>query len=236
VSPKIRALSGDRIGIPLVEWTPCAWRTNNNLLEKREFLTYGRRCGGFGVGLRRDASQRSLVGFVRDCLARRPGNAIREVLRKAKRRDSIRRTCVDNFGYWDFERSEFRTRVRQQVKELDSPSGMPSTRIRCRYMDGGVQVERAKFASGVPSAAVLLRILCVCWSCPLRRDYAIVSATAANGAPHSHAAIVEQTAEIRIDRVDAIGAKRFQNGAVAKPCIRRTHDFRNARRDYTLPK
>jgi hypothetical protein len=33
-----------------VEWASRPWRTGNNLLEKREFLAYGRRCGGFGIG------------------------------------------------------------------------------------------------------------------------------------------------------------------------------------------
>jgi hypothetical protein len=185
------ALSGDRVGIPLVEWASRPWRTGNDFFEQCELLAGGCSGGRLGVGSRRDAGQFGRVGFARDRLARWPEHAVREVLRKAKRRNSIRRTCIDNFSHWDFERNEFRTRVRQQIKKLDSPPDMPGASIRCRYMDGGVQVESAKFTSGVPPAAALLRILCVCWICPLRRYYAIVSAAATNGAPHSHAAIVE---------------------------------------------
>jgi hypothetical protein len=152
-----------------MELTPRAWRTNNNLLEQCKFLADGCGYGCLSIGPRRDAGQPSRVRFARGRLARRPGNAVREVFRKAKRRDSIRRACVDNCGHWGFECNEFRTRVRQQVKKLDCPPCMPGARIRRRYVEGGVQVESAKFTSGVPPAAALLRILCVGWIYPVRR-------------------------------------------------------------------
>jgi len=78
------------------------------------------------------------VRFAGDLLARWPGHTVREILSEAKRRDAKWSARVNDVISRDFERDEFRARVRQQVKELDSTSRVLCARIRRRHMRGGV--------------------------------------------------------------------------------------------------
>jgi hypothetical protein len=91
-----------------------------------------------------------------DRLAWWPCDAVREILSEAKGRDPRWSACVERVDHRYFERDEFRTRSRQQVKELDGAPGVLRPRIGCRYLDVGSQVESAKFAGGIPPGAALL--------------------------------------------------------------------------------
>ncbi len=168
---------------------------------------------------RRDTRESMLVRLAPDSLARWPRNAVWKIRGKPKGGDSIWSASVEDFHLRDFERDQFRTRFRQQVKELDGASHMLCARIRCRYLDCGIQVKSAKFASGVPPAATLLRVCGVGWIEPLWRNDTIVGAAATNNvfSTHSHAAVMKESSEIRIDRIYAISTERFKNGAVAEP-------------------
>jgi len=78
-------------------------------------------------------------------------------------------------------------------QKLDGTPRVLRACIRRGHLDGGVQVESAKFADGVSPAAALLRVRGVGWIDPLWCGHAIVRAAATNGASytHSHAAVVE---------------------------------------------
>ena len=131
-------LSGDRIGIPFIESTPCPWRTGHNLLEQRQFFAYRCAFGCLGVRSRRDAGQGVRVRFPPDRLARRPANAVREILGKAKGRDPLWSARIEDIDHRYFERDEFRTRFRPQVKKLDGTPHMLRARVRCRHLDRGI--------------------------------------------------------------------------------------------------
>ena len=106
-----RASSRDRVGIPLVESTPCPRRTDDNLLEQRELFADRCICGYLSVGSRRHAGQR--MRFAPDLLAPWPANAVWEILSKAKGRNPIWSARVDDVNHRNFECDEFRTHFRQ---------------------------------------------------------------------------------------------------------------------------
>jgi hypothetical protein len=78
------------------------------------------------------------VRFPPDLLAPWPGNAAREIPGKAEGRDPTWSARIDDIDHRDFERDEFRTRFRQQVKELDGAPRVLRARIRCRHLDRGI--------------------------------------------------------------------------------------------------
>ena len=103
-------------------------------LEQSQFLADACSCGCLGVGSGRDAGQCSRMRFARDCLARWPSNAVWEAFRKAKSSDPIWSTRIDDFNHRNFESNEFRTRFRQQVKDLDGTARVLRTRVRRSHL------------------------------------------------------------------------------------------------------
>jgi hypothetical protein len=209
-------LSGDWVRIPLVEVPAGLRRTDDNLFEQRKFFAHECGCSYFGVRSRCNSGYSGRMRFSCDCLTRWPCHPIGEVISETKCRQSLWSARIENIGHRNVKSDEFWAGFWQQIKKLDSPSGMLCARIRRCDLDSRIQVETTKFPLWIPAAAMLLRVRRVCWIGPLWSDYPIVEATTENCTicGHSRTAVAKQSAEIRVNRIHAVRAQCLKNGAV----------------------